>query len=255
EPSLDLVEIELEPLGLLLRQQRIEVAEPLDETPVARAAAVSDHDVIERPLLSARAGKTQFQGHFRSFPQLTLSSRPSEASARTQLASFACVARWVPDSALRAVRGDICCERNFHFFFPNPGNPPSPGGFGPPRPGRPPENCGGRPGIVGGKPGAPGPAGIPGGNPPGIFLASSAICSGLGMPPRPSMLAMAAIGPRLRPPPIAFITSAMLRCILSIRLMSSTLVPEPAAMRFLRLALRMSGFLRSFAVIESMIAI
>ena len=69
------------------------------------------------------------------------------------------------------------------------------------------------------------------------------------------MLAMAAIGPRLRPPPIAFITSAMLRCILSIRLMSSTLVPEPAAMRFLRLALRMSGFLRSFGVIESMIAI
>src|SRR5205814_5804024 len=96
EPGLHLFEVELEPLGLLLRQQRIEVAEPLDETPVARAAAVGDHDVIERPLLGARAGKTQFQGHFRSFPQLTLSSRPSEASARTQLASFACVARWVP---------------------------------------------------------------------------------------------------------------------------------------------------------------
>ena len=36
--------------------------------------------------------------------------------------------------------------------------------------------------------------------------------------------------------------------------MSSTLVPEPAAMRFLRLALRRSGLRRSFGVIELMIA-
>ena len=67
------------------------------------------------------------------------------------------------------------------------------------------------------------------------------------------MLARPAIGPRL-PEPIAFITSAMVRCILSMRLTSSTLVPEPAAMRFLRLALSRSGFLRSCGVIESMIA-
>ena len=53
---------------------------------------------------------------------------------------------------------------------------------------------------------------------------------------------------------MAFITSAMVRCILSMRLMSSTLVPEPAAMRFLREALRTSGFLRSLGVMESMIA-
>ena len=53
---------------------------------------------------------------------------------------------------------------------------------------------------------------------------------------------------------IAFIMSAMVRCILSIRLMSSTLVPEPAAMRFLRLALRTSGLRRSFGVIDWMIA-
>ena len=37
--ALHLVEIELEPLGLFLRQQRIEIAEPLDEAAVARASA------------------------------------------------------------------------------------------------------------------------------------------------------------------------------------------------------------------------
>ena len=109
------------------------------------------------------------------------------------------------------------------------------------------------PGIVGGKPGAPG---IPGGRPPGIFSASFAISSGLGMPPppKPSMLASPAIGPRLAPP-MAFITSDIVRCILRSLLMSSGLVPEPAAMRRLRLALSTSGFLRSCGVIESMIAI
>ena len=55
--------------------------------------------------------------------------------------------------------------------------------------------------------------------------------------------------------PIAFIMSAICRCIFSSLLISSTLVPEPAAMRFLRLALRRSGFRRSSGVIESMIAI
>ena len=65
---------------------------------------------------------------------------------------------------------------------------------------------------------------------------------------------MPAIGPRL-PEPIIFITSAICRCILSMRLMSSTFTPAPDAIRFLRLALRMSGFLRSFGVIESIAAI
>jgi len=51
-----LVEVELEALLVVLRQQRIEVAEPLDEAPVAWAARVGDHDVIERPLLGAGAG-------------------------------------------------------------------------------------------------------------------------------------------------------------------------------------------------------
>ena len=70
----------------------------------------------------------------------------------------------------------------------------------------------------------------------------------------PSALARPAIGPRL-PEPMAFIMSAMPRCIFSKLLMCSGVVPEPAAMRFLRLALRMSGLRRSFGVIESMIAI
>ena len=113
----------------------------------------------------------------------------------------------------------------------------------------------GRPGKFGGSPGrfsgsAPAP-----GRPPGIFLPSSAICSALGMPPpSPSMLASPANGPRLAPP-IAFIKSAMVRCIFKSRLMSSGLVPEPVAMRRLRLALRISGLRRSFGVIESIIAI
>ena len=74
-------------------------------------------------------------------------------------------------------------------------------------------------------------------------------------PPIPIMRARPAIGPRALPPPIAFIMSAMLRCIFRSLLTSSTLEPAPAAMRFLRLALRMSGCLRSPGVIESMIAI
>ena len=41
---------------------------------------------------------------------------------------------------------------------------------------------------------------------------------------------------------------------LSSLLTSCTVVPDPAAMRFLRLALIMSGVLRSFLVIDEMIA-
>ena len=54
--------------------------------------------------------------------------------------------------------------------------------------------------------------------------------------------------------PIAFIMSAICRCIFISLLMSCTDVPEPAATRFLRLALRIFGLLRSALVIEPMIA-
>src|SRR5262245_24674497 len=63
EPSLDLVEIELEALALVLRQQRVEITEALDEAAVARRAAVGNHDVIDRPLLGSGAGEADFQGH------------------------------------------------------------------------------------------------------------------------------------------------------------------------------------------------
>ena len=56
----------------------------------------------------------------------------------------------------------------------------------------------------------------------------------------PSCCARPAIGPRFAPL-IAFIMSAMPRCILSSRLMSSGLVPEPSAMRRLRLAFSTRG--------------
>src|SRR5256885_4246575 len=34
DPGLDLLEVELQPLGIVLRQQRVEVAEPLDEAAI-----------------------------------------------------------------------------------------------------------------------------------------------------------------------------------------------------------------------------
>ena len=87
---------------------------------------------------------------------------------------------------------------------------------------------------------------MPGGNcPPGIFFAISASCSGDGIPePKPIAFASPASGPRFAPP-IIFIMSAMPRCIFSSLLIASGVVPEPAAIRFLRLAFRMSGLRRS----------
>ena len=64
DPGLGLLEVPLQPIGLFLRQQRIEITEPLDETAVAGAAAVGDHDVIERPLLGAGAGHADNERHF-----------------------------------------------------------------------------------------------------------------------------------------------------------------------------------------------
>src|SRR4030088_3323891 len=57
EPALDLVHIELQPRFVVLRQQRIEMTEPLDETAVARKPRVGDDDMIDRTLLGARACK------------------------------------------------------------------------------------------------------------------------------------------------------------------------------------------------------
>jgi hypothetical protein len=54
-PGFGLFQIEFQPLGFVLWQQRIEIAQPLDETAVARCAAVGDDDVIKRPFFGAGA--------------------------------------------------------------------------------------------------------------------------------------------------------------------------------------------------------
>src|SRR3954453_3131509 len=55
EPGLDLVHVELEARLVVLRQQRIEMTETLDEAAVARKARVGDDDMIDRTLLGAGA--------------------------------------------------------------------------------------------------------------------------------------------------------------------------------------------------------
>src|SRR3984957_6468727 len=50
EPGLDLVHVELEPRLVILGQQRIEVAETLDEAAVAGETRIGDDDVIDRSL-------------------------------------------------------------------------------------------------------------------------------------------------------------------------------------------------------------
>src|SRR6185503_6847420 len=64
EPGLDLVHVELQARLVVLRQQRIEVAETLDEAAVAGKARVGDDDVIDRALLGAGAGKSDNNGHW-----------------------------------------------------------------------------------------------------------------------------------------------------------------------------------------------
>src|ERR1700738_675623 len=55
EPGLDLVHVELQPSLVIICQQRIEMAEPLDETAVAGKARVGNDHVIDRTLLGACA--------------------------------------------------------------------------------------------------------------------------------------------------------------------------------------------------------
>src|ERR1700733_9509869 len=57
EPALDLVHVELQPRLVVLWQQRIEMAETLDEAAVAGKTRVGDDDVIDRTLLGACASE------------------------------------------------------------------------------------------------------------------------------------------------------------------------------------------------------
>ena len=155
-PGLGLFQIEFQPLGFFLRQQRIEMAETFDETAVARRAAVGDDDVIERPLLGAGARHTNNERHFGpSFCH----SGPSVA--RSPSISADAGGQGSPLAAPGMTCG--CADSPGR-----PGNPPGSFGIAPGRPGK-----FGRPGIFGGKPGS---AGHSGGSPPGILLASFAIC-------------------------------------------------------------------------------
>ena len=62
-PSLRLVEIELDAVGVILGQQRIVEADLLDEAAVARKARIRDDDRIMRPLLGAAPRQSDFQSH------------------------------------------------------------------------------------------------------------------------------------------------------------------------------------------------
>src|SRR5580704_4559007 len=57
EPMLDPLFLQGDPVGVAASQNRVGGAKLLDKAPVARAARIGDDDRIERPLLSAAAGK------------------------------------------------------------------------------------------------------------------------------------------------------------------------------------------------------
>src|SRR6186713_303704 len=57
EPGFHLVHVELQPRLIVLRQQRVEMAETLDEAAVAGKARVGDDDMIDRTLLGACASE------------------------------------------------------------------------------------------------------------------------------------------------------------------------------------------------------
>src|SRR5258708_31236140 len=63
EPCLDLVHVELQPRLVVLRQQRIEMAEPLDEAAVTGKARVGNDDMVDRALLGACASEADNDWH------------------------------------------------------------------------------------------------------------------------------------------------------------------------------------------------
>src|ERR1051326_5594346 len=97
-----LVEIELKALGLFLRQQRIEIAESLDEAAVARRTRVGDDDVIDRPLLGAGAGHANDERHFSS------SFLAVVTVSRTRCSAKRCIADPGPFQIQSLQRSRIC---------------------------------------------------------------------------------------------------------------------------------------------------
>src|SRR5262249_55805164 len=64
EPSLYLVHVQLEPTLIVLRQQRIEMAETLDESAIPRKTRVRRDHVIDRTLLGARTSEADDDWHW-----------------------------------------------------------------------------------------------------------------------------------------------------------------------------------------------
>src|SRR6516165_7183969 len=147
------------------------------------------------------------------------------------------------------LKHEIVCLSHYFFFPPNglKPPPPRPGSFIPPRPGRAPP-LGPLPKRPGG--GASGRPFAKSGNLPPNCFCRAASSSGegwgilaMGLPPSPNMEAILPIAPFLAPPS-DFIRSAIWRCCFNSLLTSSTFMPEPAAMRFLREAFKRSGLRR-----------
>src|ERR1019366_459532 len=129
-PGLHLVEIELEPLGLFLRQQRIEIAEPLDEAAVARRARVGDDDVIDRPLLGSGAGHADDERHFRFLSYSLTSCTLITSSFRDRASLIICPAiqeTFHPAPASREYRGNSVAAHQRQAAFSWRAPPSAPG--------------------------------------------------------------------------------------------------------------------------------
>jgi hypothetical protein len=57
------LDIDLDAFRIVLRQQRIERADLLDEAAVAGRTRVGDHDAVEGTLLGAAASEPDFESH------------------------------------------------------------------------------------------------------------------------------------------------------------------------------------------------
>src|SRR5262249_61810298 len=71
KPFLGLFDIDLQPVGMILGQQRIVITELRDEAAIARRTGFRHDNRIMRPLLSAAAGQSDLQRHA-SLPLLSV---------------------------------------------------------------------------------------------------------------------------------------------------------------------------------------
>src|SRR5690606_2288225 len=67
-PVLNPLQLKEDPVRIVGLQDRVVSSNFLDETPITRATAVGHNDRVERTLLRAATGQTDFQGHFYASP-------------------------------------------------------------------------------------------------------------------------------------------------------------------------------------------